>query len=251
MRKRSRGLVWFAGLLWSGLSALLPAGVAPASEAPAGGAAQGPAVVELFTSEGCSSCPPAEAVLGALAARPDVIALGFHVTYWDSEAWRDRFARTEATERQQRYVQELNLASPYTPQLVVNGRLDVLGSDAAGIDRAIARAARPAVVLMTLTGMNLALRLPELPGACPCTLRVIGVRSSADTVVHGGENAGRALREYRLVRSLPSLGTWDGKAVDRVLPLSGLADDETSLVVLVERRRDAAIAAAGEVALRR
>jgi hypothetical protein len=251
MRKRSVGFGWQPGLLLSCLAGPLLAGSALASAAPPGGVATGPSVVELFTSEGCSSCPPAEAVLGALAARPDLIALGFHVTYWDSEAWRDRFARSEADDRQGRYVRALSLASPYTPQLVVNGRLDVLGSDAAAIARAIGQAPQPALVKMSLAGADLDLRLPDLVDACPCTLRVIGVRSSADTLVRGGENAGRTLREFRLVRSLPFLGAWDGKGADRVLQLSRLAGDETSLVLLAERRRDAAIVAAGEVALHR
>jgi hypothetical protein len=251
MRKRSGGLVWHAGLFFSCLAGLLPAGIAPASEAPPGGVTTGPVVVELFTSEGCSSCPPAEAVLGTLAARPNVIALGFHVTYWDSDAWRDRFARTDAVERQARYAHELSLASPYTPQLVVNGRVDVVGSDAASIDRAVARTRRPATVVLTISGVNLDLRLPEASGDCPCTLRLVGVQSSADTVVHGGENAGRTLREYRLVRSMWALGAWDGKAAARVVPLSGLAGDETSVVVLAESRRDASIVGAGEVAVHR
>ena len=84
-------------------------------------AAARPAVVELFTSQGCSSCPPAEAYLGKLTARTDVIALAFHVTYWDDLGWRDRFGLTEAVDRQNLYAKNFRSASVYTPQLVVDG----------------------------------------------------------------------------------------------------------------------------------
>ncbi|HEY1313675.1 MAG TPA: DUF1223 domain-containing protein, partial [Steroidobacteraceae bacterium] len=98
-----------------------------------------PAVVELFTSEGCSSCPPAEAYLGDLARRADVLALAFHVDYWDDLGWRDRFELPEAVQRQRLYARNLRLASIYTPQIVVDGRGDFVGSDRASIAAALAQ----------------------------------------------------------------------------------------------------------------
>src|SRR5580698_3481897 len=89
-----------------------------------------PTVVELYTSEGCNSCPPAEALIGKLARQNDVIALSFHVDYWDSLGWRDRFALPDAVARQEQYARALRLSSVYTPQLVIDGRHDTLGSDA-------------------------------------------------------------------------------------------------------------------------
>src|SRR5271165_4678879 len=86
-----------------------------------------PAVVELFTSEGCSSCPPAEAYLGELAARRDVLALAFHVGYWDDLGWRDRFGLTEAVQRQNIYAKNLQRSSAYTPQVVIDGQADYVG----------------------------------------------------------------------------------------------------------------------------
>src|SRR2546426_12428897 len=95
-----------------------------------------PVVVELFTSQGCSSCPPADAYVGKLSARSDVLALSFHVDYWDDLGWRDRFALAQSAERQNIYARNLRRSSVYTPQLVVDGREDYVGSD----DKAVARA---------------------------------------------------------------------------------------------------------------
>lgn len=95
------------------------------------------AVIELFTSEGCNSCPPAEAYIGELARRPDVLALAYHVDYWDELGWRDRFALRESAVRQRMYAQALGRPSLYTPQVIVDGRQDYVGSDRARIERAL------------------------------------------------------------------------------------------------------------------
>src|SRR5580693_5811193 len=97
-----------------------------------------PAVVELFTSEGCNSCPPAEAYIGELAQRHDVLALAFHVDYWDDLGWRDRFELPEAVRRQNVYAKTLKLSSVYTPQVVIDGQHDFVGSDRPSIVRALA-----------------------------------------------------------------------------------------------------------------
>ena len=103
-------------------------------------------VVELFTSQGCNSCPPADALLGELARRPDVLALALHVTYWNDLGWTDQFSQEQFDQRQRDHVRQLNLRSPYTPQMVVNGTLDVVGSQRAALERALAKAARPAAI---------------------------------------------------------------------------------------------------------
>src|SRR5215831_16018900 len=98
----------------------------------------GPVLVELFTSQGCSSCPPADQLLGELARRPDVVAIGFHVDYWDYIGWKDPYAGPWATKRQRSYAHSLGLHMVYTPQVVVDGGADAVGSDRAAIDRLIA-----------------------------------------------------------------------------------------------------------------
>ena len=96
-----------------------------------------PAVVELFTSEGCNSCPPAEAYVGELAGRSDVLALAFHVDYWDDLGWRDRFGLSQSVERQRSYARSLRLSSVYTPEIVIDGRADYVGSNRVGIGNAL------------------------------------------------------------------------------------------------------------------
>src|SRR6516164_1649734 len=101
-------------------------------------AQQRPLVVELFTSEGCSSCPPAEAAIGQLSGRADVVALAYHVDYWDDLGWRDRFELAQSVKRQNIYARNLHRASVYTPELVIDGRLDALGGDGSAVARALA-----------------------------------------------------------------------------------------------------------------
>jgi hypothetical protein len=106
---------------------------------PAARAGEAPVVLELFTSQGCSSCPPADALLGELVRRPNVIALAWHVDYWNGLGWRDPFATRLATDRQRAYAVRLH-AEVYTPALVVNGAVVVVGSDRAAVAQAIGQA---------------------------------------------------------------------------------------------------------------
>src|ERR1700722_14827117 len=99
-----------------------------------------PVVVELFTSQGCSSCPPADRLLGELARRKDIVALGFHITYWDGAAWRDPFSRQASTDRQMAYDRRLPGGQIYTPQLVIEGTTDLVGSDRSAALAAIVQA---------------------------------------------------------------------------------------------------------------
>jgi hypothetical protein len=249
LRRSSCGAIWLATLIAAPIlhsDAATTSAAAIARPTPTlTPAVAGPAVVELFTSQGCSSCPPAELVLGSIARRPEVVALAFHVTYWDSSAWRDRFGRPDADTRQAHYVRALGLSSAYTPQAVINGRWNVLGSDAQAIERALASAARPAAVAVTLNGAAATVTLPPLTAACPCTLALVGTRASADTAIAGGENGGRKLREYSIVRSFEEMGSWDGAAATRLLSRSSVPVDAGTVIVLAARQRDRAIVAVG------
>ncbi len=193
--------------------ALLAAGPARAEDRPI--------VAELFTSEGCSSCPPAEAVLAELArTRPDVLALGFHVTYWDRLGWADPYALPAATARQQHYAAGFGLDSVYTPQLVVDGRQEMVGSDRSAVLAALRTAARQAgpPVALLLTPTDAGLRVSVAAGAGQGMLVLIGFDPLHRTAVARGENAGRVLTEVNAVRDIRPLGHWDGRAWQRVVP---------------------------------
>ena len=196
--------------------AAMIAAIGIAAPATADDAARRPVVAELFTSEGCSSCPPAEALLTELALRnPDVLALAFHVTYWDSLGWPDRFALPAATLRQRGYAARLHLDTIYTPQLVVDGVTDVVGSDRAAVAAALAAAhPRPAVAVQLLRIPG-GVRIIAGGGDGSGEMLLIGYDSRHATAVARGENAGRTIVETNVVRSVAALGAWAGSAVQR------------------------------------
>ncbi|MBV8846078.1 MAG: DUF1223 domain-containing protein [Bryobacterales bacterium] len=179
-----------------------------------------PVVVELFTSEGCSSCPPADTVLARLdreqpVSGVEVIALGEHVDYWDHEGWRDRFSSALFTARQQDYGQALKLESVYTPQMVINGQTQVLGSDWNAANNAIRAAAQAvrAMVSLRVTGWDtMSVQVRELPkGTQAADMFLAIAENGLDTSVFGGENNGRRLRHSAVVRTMTRLGNLDGK----------------------------------------
>jgi hypothetical protein len=176
-----------------------------------------PVVLELFTSEGCSSCPPADNVLSRLEKEQpvdgvEIIALGEHVDYWDHLGWKDRYSSPLFTARQQDYGRTFRLESVYTPQLVVNGEKEVLGSDfnaATQAIRSVARAPR-ASVSMKFSGSDLAFEVRGLPpNVHNADMYLAVTESSVESAVAQGENAGRRLRHAPVVRSLTSLGKLD------------------------------------------
>lgn len=186
-------------------------------------AAERPVVVELFTSQSCSSCPPAEALIGRLArepagARGDVLPLAFHVTYWNHLDWRDRYALPAATARQEAYADRLG-GSTYTPQAVVDGQVGLVGSDEAALRAAIARArqAGPGIpVTLARDGEQVVAQVGAGTGAegggSAGRVLLIGYDPSHTTRVLRGENAGRTIEQANIVRSLRDLGRWSGSA---------------------------------------
>ncbi|GAN52411.1 MULTISPECIES: DUF1223 domain-containing protein [Methylobacterium] len=183
------------------------------------GAAERPVVVELFTSQSCSSCPPAEALLGRLAHEgADVLPLAFHVTYWNHLDWRDAYSLPAATARQSAYAARLRGPS-YTPQAVVDGHLDVLGSDEAALRAAVARARawRSVPVFLVRDGGGLAVKLGAASGSGSVVL--VGFDPSHTTRVARGENAGRTIEQANIVRSLREIGRWSGAAMTLSTPL--------------------------------
>jgi hypothetical protein len=192
-----------------------------------------PTVVELYTSEGCSSCPPAEAQIGKLAQQDGIIALAFHVDYWDSLGWHDRFDFPEATARQRQYAHTLKLATVYTPQLVVDGQRDVVGG---GNGIGAASAKTPGVpVAISVQNDAVVVALGALQPAAPCDVLLVGYLPEAVSKVTRGENAGRELHEFNIVRSIHKLGNWQGAGESFRVPLKALAADATAVAVLVQQ----------------
>jgi hypothetical protein len=189
-------------------------------------------VVELFTSEGCSSCPPADQVLSRLesprygnagrskqvvmvAPGVEVIALGEHVDYWDELGWKDRFSSPLFSARQQDYGKAFHLESVYTPQIVVNGQKEVLGSDSRQVQDAISKAAREPLAQVSIamtSAQTVSFSVSRLPaGSHEAELLLAVTEGGLATRVLNGENGGRELRHAAVVRTISSLGRLDPK----------------------------------------
>jgi hypothetical protein len=178
-------------------------------------AAERPVVVELFTSQGCSSCPPANAYLNELSkGRRDVLALAFHVTYWDRLGWRDPFSLQAATDRQAVYGRRFGDGS-YTPEIVVDGSAGMVGSDRDEVGPAIENARRngqtAAAVSVTRNGDRVAIEVGAGTGSGRVLL--IGFDHEHITAIVRGENSGRTLTEANAVRSIRPVGQWSGTAL--------------------------------------
>ena len=214
------------------------------------GSLQGRAVVELFTSQGCSSCPPADRVLGELSTMPNVTALAFHVDYWDSIGWRDLYSIPNAVERQDRYVQGLNLSSAFTPQAVINGHLSVVGSDKARILSALAETKDDAIpVSLAVSDGMLTVNLPERPVRAVYGVFVAAYLPQASTPVGRGENSGRTLQEFNIVRQFRSIGNWSGHAAVFRTPVGSFPADASQVAVLVQREGQGPIIGSAAIAL--
>jgi hypothetical protein len=220
--------------------ALLTAGGA---HAQAGGcsATSGPgtaALVELYTSEGCSSCPPADRWLSALRASglgPDrLVPLSLHVDYWDYIGWKDRYASPAWTDRQKAYAGALELRTLYTPQMVIDGRVDAVGSDRSNVSYLIDRAAALPKLELTLdsSGSRHVLHLPEARFSKPATVWLVIYDPEQRTQVNRGENAGSTLSEYNIVRDLRKLASWDGKATTIDLNLAAMGKGQACAVLV-------------------
>ena len=213
-------------------------------------AQQRPAVVELFTSEGCSSCPPAEAYVGELAQRPDVLALSFHVDYWDDLGWRDRFDIPEATPRQRQYAQALSLSSVYTPQIVVDGYEDFVGSDRRKIGRSLSTPRTGIPVSIAVNEGKVIVDLATAVGGPRGDVVLVAYQQSAISSIGRGENSGRTLTEYHIVRAVRHLGYYNGDAKQYATEIGSLPKDATHVAVLVQLPGQGRVVAASSHALR-
>lgn len=209
-----------------------------------------PVVIELFTSQGCSSCPPADAYVGKLSVRSDVLALSFHVDYWDDLGRHDRFALAQSVEWQSIYARNLGHSSVYTPQLIVDGRDDHVGSDGKAIARALSENRDGAPVRVSIRDAQVLVELGAYPSATPSDVVLVAYLRHAVSAVGRGENAGRTLEEFNIVRDIRTLGAWKGQAQSFRVPESSLPPDATDVAVLVQASGQALIIGAAAQALR-
>jgi hypothetical protein len=208
------------------------AGTAMATTAFAG---EPRAVVELFTSQGCSSCPPADRLLGELSHDPSLVALSFPVDYWDYLGWKDTLALHGNSSRQRDYALTRGDREVYTPQAVINGVVHALGSDKSAIENAIAKTRHGAAPLSLAVKLTVAdgKATVAIPAAADEHLSgevwLFPVTNKAEVKIGRGENRGRTLNYYNVVRRWVKLGEWNGQAEDFSIALDKLPDADFSL----------------------
>ncbi|MGZ9809589.1 DUF1223 domain-containing protein [Pseudoroseicyclus sp. H15] len=233
--------------IWANIFAIvLSASMLPASAAQAEDA---PVVVELYTSQGCSSCPPADALLQQLAGRQDVIALALHVDYWDYIGWADSFAQPAFTQRQRRYARAAGATAVYTPQFVIGGETHVIGARAMELmDAMRAAAAETEDMGLTLTreGDHVVISAEALESPHPMVVQLVSYRPQESVDIQRGENAGLMLTYANIVTSWTVLGEWDGVTPLRI-EAEVPGDDE--LVAIVQEPGPGRICAAARLTL--
>jgi hypothetical protein len=214
-------------------------------------------LVELFTSEGCSSCPPADRALKFLADQQpvpnaEIIPLAFHVDYWNNLGWNDKFSSPTYSRRQELYVTRFGLGSSYTPEMVVDGRAEFVGNDTSKAVKKISEAAneQKGKVALSLNGDALSVSITALPEHHPVTVFLAVAESNIISAVKGGENDGLTINHSSVVRSLSTLGLIDKDAnsfeTKGAIPtVAGLKRENCQLVVFVQDNTTRKILAAG------
>jgi hypothetical protein len=218
---------------------LLAASPAIAQVPQAGPEPRPRAVIELFTSQGCSSCPPADRLMGELAKDPGLIVLTLPVDYWDYLGWRDTLAQPAFTRRQRAYSAMRGDRKVYTPQAVVNGAQHVVGSDRAQIEKVAAELRGQADVLsadlvMVRSGSTLAVRCPAMSAGGPAHLWALPFVRERSVQIGRGENIGRSMTYVNIVRSVSRFGECGSNPSDIPLPETSLTDDADGVVVLLQ-----------------
>jgi hypothetical protein len=206
------------------------------------------AVVELFTSQGCSSCPPADRLIGELARDPSIIALSMPIDYWDYLGWKDTLADSRFSARQKAYSLMRGDRDVYTPQVVVNGSEHVIGSDRAGIEGAIRNTRKTDGVMsvpvsMTLTGKQINVSVAagtRGPAVMHGEVWIGSISKEVPISIGRGENRGRELTYYNVVRNLLKVGDWNGSSGSWTVPLENISRDgvDGAVVYVQDGNRD-------------
>ena len=223
-----------------GFARLSVAGAAATLLAARAGAATGPVVVELFTSQGCSSCLPADALLAELGQRANVIALSLHVDYWDYLGWRDTLGSPDCAERQREYARRRGDGQVYTPQMIVNGRAEMLGSDRQRVLDAIATARdhqASVPVAIESRERELVIEVAAAPTGhmvADATVWVIAVVPRVTIDIRRGENAGQTVTYTNVVRKIIPAGMWHGDKLDLSLPKEAIVGTGATCAALLQ-----------------
>jgi hypothetical protein len=198
------------------------------------------AVVELFTSQGCSSCPPADALLTSLAEREDVVALAYHVDYWDYIGWEDTFGDKGFSDRQRGYAKSWGSTRIFTPQMVVNGAEGVVGSRRDEVHDAMTSAQLPLPVSLVAHGDMLKLDVPADETLEDATIWLVRYLDRADVAIEKGENAGKTMVYTQVVVDRQPVGLWEAAAGAEIkLPLEQFAgEDNGGLAILIQAERN-------------
>jgi hypothetical protein len=224
-RRRALGL-GFAGL------------TAPYILGSGAAAAQSEVLVELFTSQGCSDCPPADKLAGELKARPGVHVVSLNVDYWDYLGWHDTLGKAQYSQRQNEYAKVRGDNQVYTPQMVINGATHVVGSSRSAVDAAIAAAQSSQAnvpVSVSMLGGNIDVHLGDAPGESG-TLWLYGVAPLVNVAIGRGENSGKDVAYHNVARQLISAGSWEGSAKSFSLAHSSVfAGDCTSCIAVLQK----------------
>jgi hypothetical protein len=211
----------------------------------AGAARADPTVVELYQSQGCSSCPPADANVNAIAGAPNLLVLSFGVTYWDQLGWKDTFASPRFTARQWAYAHDMRRDYVATPQVVINGRRDVEGADPRALYAAIRAAGSPSGASLGLTGDRAVIAAGPAPRGGADVWLVRYDPRVLNVAIRAGENGGKTLPHRNVVRELMRLGVWTGAASGYPLPRA--ADPNWKTAILVQAPDGGPILAAAKL----
>lgn len=198
------------------------------------------AVVELFTSQGCASCPPADALLTSLAEADDVVALAYHVDYWDYVGWEDTFGSPDFSDRQRAYAKSWGSSRIYTPQMVVNGAKGVVGSRRSEVHGALDGTVLPLAVDIVRDGDLLKVSIPPNTSLGDAVVWMVTYLDRADVAIDKGENAGKSMVYTQVVTARQPLGMWEGATgASLKLPLPEILDDGSNgIAVIVQQERD-------------
>lgn len=194
-------------------------------------------VIELFTSQGCSACPPADALFKSFVERPGLLALSLSVDYWDHLGWKDTLANAKNTARQKAYAKSLGTGNVYTPQVVVNGAFQAVGSKKYEIEKALVQATKAGhgVGLTAFSdGKRVTIEVGALAKAVPSTVWLAVVSPKVDVEIKRGENRGKVLAYHNVVKDISPVGMWSGAPMKIELPLSAVQQAGDKCAVLLQ-----------------